>query len=76
MNLEEQVDMVGQLDLVDGVWNCDWRLWPTMEKKIFEVTTEMTEDEKLNVFVSGYFERINPALYQGRYIGRFVFSFS
>ena len=37
-----------------------------MEKKMFEVTTEMTEDEKLNVFISGYFERINPAIYQGR----------
>jgi hypothetical protein len=37
-----------------------------MEKKIFEVTTKMTEDEKLNVFISGYFERINPAIYQGK----------
>ena len=46
-----------------------------MEKKMFEVTTEMTEDEKLNVFVSGYFERINPAIYRGRHRGWLGFSF-
>ena len=63
----DQVNQDGQGDHVDSVWNSDRMLEATMEKKVFEITTEMTEDEKMNVFISGFFERINPAIYQGRY---------
>ena len=47
-----------------NVWNAGKMTEPHLEKKIFEITIEETGQEKL-VFVAGYFERINPAKYEG-----------
>ena len=75
----DQVNQDGQGDHVDSVWNSDRMLEATMEKKVFEITTEMTEDEKMNVFISGFFERINALsieLSPGWIPGWIPFSFS